>query len=98
MITIMIKLNLIFLCAFNRKSSPDMELVDMEQRGESIQASFECEPVEQLSGMEVDDIDISNDDELKSDKENDLYPMANNPFVESIQSKNDNLIGGEHVI
>lgn len=35
--------------------------------------------------MEVDD--IVNDDELKSDKENDLYPIASDPYVESIEPK-----------
>lgn len=60
----------------------------MGQACESIPANdFECEPVEQLSQMEVDDIVINNDDELKSDKENDLYSMASDPYVESIEPK-----------
>lgn len=60
----------------------------MDQACESIPAAdFECKPVEQLSQMEVDDIVISNDDELKSDKRNDLYSMTSDPYVESIEPK-----------
>ncbi|XP_055313175.1 serine-rich adhesin for platelets-like isoform X2 [Sitodiplosis mosellana] len=71
-----------------RKRSPDIDLSGLDQPCESIPtADFECEPVEQLSEMEVDDIVISNDDELKSDKENDLYPMASDPYVESMEPK-----------
>lgn len=59
----------------------------MDQPCESIQQNdFECQPVEHMSEMEVDDIVNSNDDELKSDKD-DLYPIASDPYVESIEPK-----------
>lgn len=83
--TILINI-LTYLC---RKSSPDIDLItDLNQECEAIPPTeFECEPVEQLAQMEVDDIVISNDDELKSDKENDIYPIASDPYVESIEPK-----------
>lgn len=69
--------------------------MDLEERCETMPTEFDCEPVEQLSEMEVDDIVINDDDDLKMDeKENDLYPIANNPFVETIRLENDNFIEG----
>lgn len=56
---------------------------------EAIQSDFECEPVEQLE-MEVDDIVIhdSDDDDIKSN-DNDLCPIANDPY-KSAESKHFN--------
>lgn len=53
---------------------------------EAIQSNFECEPVEQLE-MEVDDIVIndSDDSDIKS-TDNDLCPIANDPY-KSAESK-----------
>lgn len=73
---------------FNRKRSPDIILSNLDSQCEPIHTDFECEPVEELSEMEVDD--MINSDELKSDKENDLCPIVNDPYVESIEPK----IGG----
>lgn len=80
-------INTFILPQFYRKRSPNIDLTSLDQPCESIQPTdYECEQVEQLSEMEVDDITISNDDELKSDKD-DLYPIASDPYVESIEPK-----------
>lgn len=52
----------------------------------AIQSDFDCEPVEQLE-MEVDDIVIndSDDSDIKS-TDNDLCPIANDPY-KSAESK-----------
>lgn len=52
----------------------------MHPECQAIQSDFECEPVEQLE-MEVDEIVIhdSDDNDIKSD-DNDLCPIANDPF------------------
>lgn len=71
-----------------RKRSPDLGFANLHHpECEAIQSDFECEPVQQLE-MEVDDIVIhdnidddsdDDDDDLKSN-DNDLCPIANDPF------------------
>lgn len=58
----------------------------MHPECQAMQSDFECEPVEQLE-MEVDEIVIhdSDDSDPKSD-DNDLCPIANDPF-KSAESK-----------
>lgn len=76
----------IILCAWKfRKRSPEIGFGNLERECEPIQADFDCEPVEQLSEMEVDDIAI-NDDELKSDNEL-CAPITSDPFVEPPEPK-----------
>lgn len=55
----------------------------MHRECETMEPDFDCEPVEPLD-MEVDDIVIDSD-EIKSD--NDLCPIANDPFVEPAEPK-----------
>lgn len=72
--------------------------MSLERGCETMPTEFECEPVEQLSEMEVDDIVINDDDDLKTDeKENDLYPIANDPFVETIEPTTDDFIEGNSI-
>lgn len=68
--------------------------MDLDQRCEDIPADFECEPIEHMSDMEVDNIVMNDVDQLKSDTEPVLFPITNDPFVEPIESKNDNFNEG----
>lgn len=63
-----------------RKRSPELSFGNLHPECGVTQSDFECEPVEQLE-MEVDDIVIhdSDDEELKSN-DDDLCPIANDPF------------------
>lgn len=58
----------------------------MHSECEAVQSDFECGPVEQLE-MEVDDIVINDSDgsDMKSN-DNDLCPIANDPY-KSAESK-----------
>lgn len=59
----------------------------MHPECEVIQNDFECEPAEQL-GIEVDDIVIHDNDEndMKSN-DNDLCPIANDPYKSAAETK-----------
>lgn len=69
-----------------RKRSPEVGFENLRSECEAIQSNFDCEPVEQLE-MEVDDIVIndSDDSDIKS-TDNDLCPIANDPY-KSTESK-----------
>ncbi|XP_031640332.1 putative uncharacterized protein DDB_G0282133 isoform X2 [Contarinia nasturtii] len=75
-----------------RKHSTDIGLMDLDQGCEDLPPDFECEPIEHICEMDVDDIVMNNANELKSETDNNVYSIANDPFVEMIEPKNNKSI------